>query len=46
MIAARGRFLFWLGGAAALTILVALWSFSVGRFPVAPATSGARSGPP
>ena len=36
MTAARGRFLFWLGGAAALTILVALWSFSVGRFPVAP----------
>ena len=36
MIAARGRFLFWLGGAFALMILIAVWSFSVGRFPVSP----------
>ena len=37
MIAARGRFLLWLGGAAALLVAIAIWSFSVGRFPVAPA---------
>ena len=36
MIAARGRFNFWLGGALVLVFLVAIWSFSVGRFPVSP----------
>jgi len=37
MIAARGRFNLWLGGALVLVFLVAIWSFSVGRFPVSPA---------
>ena len=36
MSAARGRYLTWLGGALALVALVAIWSFSVGRFPVSP----------
>ena len=53
MSAARGRFLLWLGGALAMVALVAIWSFSVGRFPVSPgdvwralwaALSGGESG--
>jgi iron complex transport system permease protein len=36
MSAARGRFLVGLGGALALVALVAIWSFSVGRFPISP----------
>ena len=31
-----GRFTLWLGAAFVLLLLVAAWSFSVGRFPVSP----------
>jgi iron complex transport system permease protein len=34
---ARGRFALWLLGACALVLLLAIWSFSVGRFPVSAA---------
>jgi iron complex transport system permease protein len=37
VIASRGRFVLWLLGACALVVLLATCSFSVGRFPVAPA---------
>ena len=37
MIAPRSQFFFWLAGALLLVLLLAAWSFSVGRFPVSPA---------
>lgn len=36
MIVARARFPLWFGVACAVLLLLILWSFSVGRFPVAP----------
>ena len=36
MIAGRDRYLLWLAGALVLVAVVAIWSFSVGRFPVSP----------
>src|SRR5688572_33027293 len=36
MSAGRGRFALCLAAAIALVFLVAIWSFSVGRFPVSP----------
>ena len=36
MIVARTRYPLWLGVACAVLVLLVLWSFSVGRFPVSP----------
>jgi iron complex transport system permease protein len=36
MIVARARFPLWFGVACGVLLLLVLWSFSVGRFPVAP----------
>jgi iron complex transport system permease protein len=36
MIVARARFPLWFGVACGVLVLLVLWSFSVGRFPVAP----------
>ena len=36
MSAAPQRFAWWLGGALVVVALIAIWSFSVGRFPVGP----------